>query len=106
MNLKPRNMRGVKSNGMLLAASNADHTEVQLLSPPEGSVPGERIKFGSLDAKQQQPWTANRVQKKKVWEELQPNLNTSNKCVVCYNNLDMLTSVGTVTVESLSGASV
>jgi tRNA-binding EMAP/Myf-like protein len=33
-NLKPRNMAGVKSNGMLLAASDADHTTVQLVRPP------------------------------------------------------------------------
>lgn len=46
-NLKPRNMRGVKSNGMLLAASNAEHTTVQLLCPPEGAAPGERVWFGA-----------------------------------------------------------
>jgi aminoacyl tRNA synthase complex-interacting multifunctional protein 1 len=46
-NLKPRNMRGVKSNGMLLAASNAEHTVVELLSPPEGAAPGERVWFGA-----------------------------------------------------------
>jgi len=33
-NLKPRNMAGVKSNGMLLAASDADHTTVQLVRRP------------------------------------------------------------------------
>lgn len=27
-NLKARNMRGIKSHGMLLAASNEEHTEV------------------------------------------------------------------------------
>jgi tRNA-binding EMAP/Myf-like protein len=46
-NLKPRNMRGVKSNGMLLAASDAAHEHVELLSPPPGAMPGERIWFGS-----------------------------------------------------------
>lgn len=46
-NLKPRNMRGVKSNGMLMAASDAAHENVELLSPPEGAVPGERAWFGT-----------------------------------------------------------
>ena len=46
-NLKPRNMRGIKSNGMLLAASDASHENVELLTPPEGSCLGERIWFGS-----------------------------------------------------------
>ncbi|TXG63161.1 hypothetical protein EZV62_010155 [Acer yangbiense] len=45
-NLKPRNMRGVKSNGMLLAASDASHQNVELLQPPEASLPGHRIWFG------------------------------------------------------------
>lgn len=33
-NLKPRTMRGVTSHGMLLCASDADHKEVDPLSPP------------------------------------------------------------------------
>ena len=39
-------MRGVKSNGMLLAASDASHEKVELLTPPEEAQVGERIWFG------------------------------------------------------------
>jgi tRNA-binding EMAP/Myf-like protein len=46
-NLKPRNMRGVKSSGMLMAASDSKHENVELLFPPEEATPGERIWFGS-----------------------------------------------------------
>lgn len=53
-NLKARNMRGVKSNGMLLCASDAAHENVELLSPPEGALPGERIWFGSEEDKANQ----------------------------------------------------
>lgn len=53
-NLKARNMRGVKSNGMLLCASDAPHENVELLSPPEGALPGERIWFGSEEDKASQ----------------------------------------------------
>jgi tRNA-binding EMAP/Myf-like protein len=42
-NLKPKNLRGIDSHGMVLCASNADHTAVEPLDPPEGSVPGERV---------------------------------------------------------------
>ena len=42
-NLKPRTMRGVESQGMLLAASNDDHSKVILLNPGEGSEPGMRV---------------------------------------------------------------
>ncbi|CDP19081.1 unnamed protein product [Coffea canephora] len=58
-NLKPRNMRGVKSSGMLMAASDASHENVELLVPPEGSVPGQRIWFGSVDEKESLPDAAS-----------------------------------------------
>lgn len=57
-NLKPRNMRGVKSCGMLMAASDTKHENVELLFPPEEATPGERIWFGSEDEKDKQPAAA------------------------------------------------
>lgn len=61
-NLKPRNMRGIKSNGMLVAASNADHTQVELVTPPREAQPGERIWFGGEgDAEQAAAAGANQV---------------------------------------------
>ena len=43
-NLKPRKLRGIESQGMLLAASNKDHTKVSLISPDQdievGSIVG------------------------------------------------------------------
>ena len=44
-NLKARNMRGIKSHGMLLCASNATHAQVEPLPPPEGAQVGERVFF-------------------------------------------------------------
>lgn len=44
-NLKPRNMRKIKSFGMVMAASNEEHTQVEPISPPEAAAPGERIFF-------------------------------------------------------------
>lgn len=58
-NLKPRNMRGVKSFGMLMAASDAAHENVELLVPPEGAVPGDRVWFGSIDEKDSLPDAAS-----------------------------------------------
>lgn len=57
-NLKPRNMRGIKSCGMLMAASDASHENVELLVPPEDSIPGERIWFGTEDEREKQPVAA------------------------------------------------
>ncbi len=41
-NLKPRKMRGIESQGMLLAASSTDHSNVILISPESD------IEVGSL----------------------------------------------------------
>ena len=44
-NLKPANMRGVQSQAMVLAASSADGETVELVEPPAGCKPGERLTF-------------------------------------------------------------
>eukprot|EP00953_Heterococcus_sp_UTEX-ZZ885_P013787 7861-Heterococcus_DN1.PRE.1 len=50
-NLKPVNMRGVESAGMVLCASNSDHTKVSPLKPPSGVPVGELVSFeGHLPA--------------------------------------------------------
>ncbi|XP_030528215.1 aminoacyl tRNA synthase complex-interacting multifunctional protein 1 [Rhodamnia argentea] len=107
-NLKPRNMRGVKSNGMLLAASDASHENVELLLPPEGSMPGERIWFGSEDEKEKQPLpaTPNQVQKKKIWESVQPHLKTDASCNAMLGHHFMRTSLGMVVCKSLKNANI
>ncbi|KAK8967323.1 hypothetical protein KSP40_PGU017395 [Platanthera guangdongensis] len=107
-NLKPRNMRGIKSNGMLMAASDAPHETVELLLPPVDSVPGERIWFGSEEDKDKQPAAAapNQVQKKKIWEFLQPHLKTSDEGVAVLGHHPMRTSAGVITCRSLKNASI
>ena len=105
-NLKPRNMRGVKSNGMVLCASIADHTEVEPLAPPEGAPLGERVWFGEGGAEQPEAANPNQVQKKKMWEAVQPLLKTDEGRVAGFNGQPMLTSAGTVTAATLAGATI
>lgn len=42
-NLAPRKMRGVESNGMLLAAVAADHSRIVLLQPDADIEPGTAV---------------------------------------------------------------
>lgn len=107
-NLKPRNMRGIKSCGMLMAASDASHENVELLVPPEDSIPGERIWFGSEDEKENQPDAAspNQIQKKKVWEAVQPHLKTDVSCIAMLDEHYMRTSAGPVISKSLKNANI
>lgn len=107
-NLKPRNMRGVKSNGMLMAASDASHENVELLEPPEGAVPGERIWIGSADEKDNLPdvATPNQVAKKKIWELVQPHLKTDGACIAALATHCMRASTGVVVSPSLKDANI
>ncbi|GAA0140955.1 translational protein [Lithospermum erythrorhizon] len=107
-NLKPRNMRGVKSNGMLMAASDDSHENVELLVPPEGSVPGEKIWFGSVDEKENLPDAAspNQIQKKKIWELVQPHLRTDDSCIAALGTATMVTISGAVSSKTLKNARI
>ena len=53
-NLKPANMRGVKSFAMVLAASSKEGKAegVELVDPPAGSQPGDRVYFEGFEADQ------------------------------------------------------
>jgi len=54
-NLKPAKMAGFESAGMVLCASNAEHTEVELLEVPEGAAIGERVFIQGLTGEPLQP---------------------------------------------------
>ena len=105
-NLKPRNMRGIKSNGMLLCASNDEHTVVDPLSPPEGAAIGERVFFGDDGAEQPDAALPNQLQKKKYWEACQPLLKTGSDKIAGFQGKSMLTSAGAVVAASLGDASI
>lgn len=105
-NLKPRNMRGIKSNGMLLCASNAEHTEVEPLTPPEGAALGERVYFGEDGSDQPEAALPNQLQKKKYWEACQPLLSTDGERVAGFQGRAMFTSAGAVTAATLAKASI
>ncbi|XP_042387456.1 probable methionine--tRNA ligase [Zingiber officinale] len=73
-NLKPATMRGIKSQAMVLAASNDDHTKVELVDPPSSAKVGERVTFLGYSGEPNSVLNA----KSKVWEKLQVDLQ-SNK---------------------------
>ena len=59
-NLAPRMMRGKESQGMLLAASNEDHSRVIVVSPESDIEPGSGV--GLIPARRQTlEWLGDRV---------------------------------------------
>ena len=106
-NLKPRNMAGVKSAGMLLCANDGgegDARTVQLLTAPEGAVPGERLTWG--DFANAAPHGANKVAKKKLWEKTQPDLVVNDKNEATWRGIPLTSSAGPVTCASLQGGGI
>ncbi|KAH3903394.1 probable GU4 nucleic-binding protein 1 [Saccharomycodes ludwigii] len=80
-NLKPVNMRGVKSYAMVLCGSDED--KIEFVEPPAGSKPGDKVFFEGYGAeeplKQLNP-------KKKIWEAYQPNFSTNDNLEVIFKD--------------------
>jgi len=93
-NLKARTMLGFKSHGMVLCSSNADHTKVEIVSPPQGSKIGERVIFEGFEGKDPEP--ENKVAKKKIFEKLAPDLKTTADGIVVWKQATAKTSAGII----------
>lgn len=132
-NLKPASMRGIKSQAMVLAASNDDHSKVKknTISMP---LPPDSIHWGVgginiwllcfLQVELVEPPSSAKVgeritfpgsegnpdellnPKKKVWETLQVDLHTNEDLVACYKNVPLTTSAGICKVSSIRGGSI
>ena len=88
-NLKPVTMRGVKSAAMVLAASprvaeGADDSHagpVDLVTPPEHAVAGERVFFEGWAGEPEGVLNP----KKKIWETMQPGFTTTEALEVGFD---------------------
>ncbi|KAL0578635.1 G4 quadruplex nucleic acid binding protein [Marasmius crinis-equi] len=76
-NLKPANMRGVKSFAMVLCATSKDGKEggIELIQPPANSKVGERVYFEGGDYENAEPLSQLNP-KKKIFETIQPGFIT------------------------------
>lgn len=102
-NLKPAKMRGVESQAMILCASREEPREVEPLSPPENSKPGDIV---SVEGYENSQPDEHLNPKKKVWETLQPDFKTSSNCVAQWQGNPLFTTSGTITCCSMKGAPI
>mmetsp|Transcript_13917 Transcript_13917/g.20545 ORF Transcript_13917/g.20545 Transcript_13917/m.20545 type:complete len:433 (+) Transcript_13917:143-1441(+) len=103
-NLKSRNLVGFPSHGMVLCASNSDHTKVEFVVPPSDVPLGERVAFGDL---QGDPEPDNKIAKKKILEKLLPDLKTTTDGTVTWKDHIAQTSNGAVkAINGMANASV
>ena len=96
-NLKARNMRGIKSHGMLLCASNETHEQVEPLTPPEGAQVGERVFFGlGGPAGQPEAEAPNKVRGLGL-------MQGSTRSAVVYQSLDLCHNHAAMSEQCTSG---
>ncbi|KAJ4755990.1 Methionine--tRNA ligase [Rhynchospora pubera] len=101
-NLKPVAMRGIKSHAMVLAASNEDHTKVELVEPPASAKIGERVTFPGFSGEPDGLLNA----KSKVWEKIQAELHTDVQLVASYKDVPFTTSAGVCKVASIANGEI
>jgi glutamyl-tRNA synthetase len=105
-NLKSRNLVGFPSHGMVLCASNADHTVVRLVNPPIDAKIGERVTVPDFDFATDEgaPFAENKIAKKKVFEEIAPHLVTNQYGVPEFLGRPFMTSAGVCTSSIPDGS--
>jgi len=105
-NLKARKLAGFPSHGMVLCASNEDHTEVKLVSVPVDAKIGERVTVPgfTFEGEEGAPFAENKVGKKKVFEKIAPFLKTSEYGVPEFGGRPLLTSAGVCTSPINNGS--
>lgn len=106
-NLKERKMLGFGSHGMVLCASNKDHTEVKFVNPPIDAKIGERVTVPDFDFQGEAgaPLGENPMGKKKVFEKIAPFLVTNKYGIPEFLGRPFMTSAGVCT-SSISDGNV
>jgi len=104
-NLKERKMVGFPSHGMVLCASNEDHSVVRLVNPPVDAKIGERITIPDFDieGEEGQPYAENKIGKKKVFEKIAPFLITNKYGIPEFLGRPFMTSAGACTSPIVDG---
>ena len=102
-NLKPANMRGVKSAGMVLCASAGEPVVIEPLQPPSGSKPGDRI---IADGYEDQPDPVLNTKKSDALAKMLAGFRTDVSLKATWNKVVLGTSNGSVTVPTLKDAPI
>jgi len=93
-NLKARKIGGLESAGMVLCASDASKSKLCFVTPPAGATAGDRVSFEGFAG---EPAEIKKMDKKKGWEAIQPQLNTNADGICCYRNAPFTLSGGVCT---------
>lgn len=76
--------------------------QVELVDPPAGSKPGERVSVEGFDGEPDVQLNP----KHKVFEGVQPDLATDDSLQACYRGKPLMTAQGPCTVKTVKCASI
>ncbi|KNC97864.1 tyrosine-tRNA ligase [Spizellomyces punctatus DAOM BR117] len=99
-NLKPSKLRGIESNGMVLAASTSDNTTVELLDPPSEASVGDHVSFEGFDYAPVPILNP----KKDVWKKCAGEMKVDGSGVAVFRNVPFVVGGGAVKARSLKDA--
>ncbi|KNH04499.1 hypothetical protein XU18_4269 [Perkinsela sp. CCAP 1560/4] len=102
-NLEAKNLRGIRSHGMLLCASSENKETVELLEAPQECVPGTLLRFPVCEG---EPLPVLKKKLIKHWESVAPQLHTDDNGVAMYKSYQFLTSFGPIRSCSLKNAPI
>ena len=106
-NLKPRKLAHIMSQGMVMCASNADHTAIEVMRPPAGAKVGERVYLeGNPIPNFSQEMQAELKPKKKYMENFLTVFKTNENGEASFNGIRCLTSAGAPTSQSLKNSTI
>ena len=107
--MKPKKLAGIFSEGMVLCAENADHTQVELIRPTGETKVGERVTlegnhFGDGGLPQDAQPILN--PKRKVEQKFLEKLRTDGDRLATYDGLKLTTANGPISASSLANAGI
>jgi tyrosyl-tRNA synthetase len=103
-NLKPSNLKGIKSFGMVLCGANADRSVIEFVDPPAGSKVGEPIVCdGFVGA----PDDVVDVKKaNNAWTGVMPDLRCNGAAEGTYKGVALKTSAGVCKCATLTNCQI
>ena len=76
--------------------------QVELVEPPEGCKPGERVTFDGFPGQPDDQLNP----KKRIFEQVQPDLRVGSDLVARYKEAVFMTGLGPCKVASVAGGSI
>eukprot|EP01129_Flabellula_baltica_P014667 TRINITY_DN7084_c0_g1_i1.p1 TRINITY_DN7084_c0_g1~~TRINITY_DN7084_c0_g1_i1.p1 ORF type:complete len:544 (-),score=170.81 TRINITY_DN7084_c0_g1_i1:22-1590(-) len=100
LNLAPKNTRGITSHGMVYCASDLEHTKVELLGAPEGSVPGDKVYVEGHEGEPEAKLNSKR------YKRISGDLKTTSTGVPTYKDVPFRTTKGELPATGITSGNV